>query len=331
VGEKVDNAGAREAAHARYLALLERHLDGELDPSRREILFTHLEDCVTCREILEAEERLTDRLARIPRIIPPSDLRANILRELERERREAEPLPSDERYAPVLAAHRTTRRTRWQRYSPAFATTFLVFASIGWFLSGEAGGLQSIVMRSLRTAGSSMAQLAVRSDETAHQALRPAPLLAATPEPVRIAATPAPAETATATMAAIVLRPTDVDGGMSLDDDGVDRAIRETAQLVGPAAPKLEQFVFDGLRYRCYEIEVAERNMSELVASLDAYRAPAEPPILVAIKEQGGMDVPDEVDFFVAPRAVLHDAVLKLPAGGVQVNGRKHVRIFLLD
>lgn len=332
MGEKVDKAGSREAGHAFYLTLLERHLDGDLDAGGREVLFEHMENCDACREILEAEERLADRLAQIPRISPPSDLRANILRELERERRETEPVHTDERYAEMLAGHPAARRTTWQRYSPAFAMVFLVIATLGWFLSGQAGSLQSVITRTIARAGSAVTRVA--APVAVREMPKPVPLLAATPVPM---ATPTPmppeAEKAKPTLAAIVLRPTDLDGGMSLDSDKVDRAIRETAQRIEPTAPaRHEQFVFDGHRYRCYELQVAESTMQNLIASLDAYRAPADPPILYAITEQGGVGLPPHVDFFAAPRTVLHDAVLNLPAAESQPSeGRKHVRIFVVD
>lgn len=72
--------------HVRFEILLERHLDGELSEKEREELFAHLELCDRCRQILEAEEMLVDQLSRVPRLMPPSDLRARILEEVARQR-----------------------------------------------------------------------------------------------------------------------------------------------------------------------------------------------------------------------------------------------------
>ncbi len=79
-------APAAEPEHVHYEILLERHLDGELTLAERQELFAHIEICEECREILEAEETLVDHLSRIPRLMPPSDLRAKILEEASRER-----------------------------------------------------------------------------------------------------------------------------------------------------------------------------------------------------------------------------------------------------
>lgn len=153
------NAGT--AAHARFSDLLERHLDGDLSQIERDELFEHLEFCAECQEVLEAEERLLDRLSQIPRLIPPSDLRAQILREAARERDEMQrTITSEERFASIFrapeedeeaadeeaetgvrfAGTRLTprrRRTIWQRYSPIAAVLFLVFASLGALLTGN--------------------------------------------------------------------------------------------------------------------------------------------------------------------------------------------------
>src|SRR5690606_664376 len=113
----------------------------------------HLEECEECRETLEAEERLVDRLSRLPRLTAPSDLRAAILREAARERAEALlPLTEDERYSELFdvlpaggeggeeasvpgprrqgAESRPEKRFRsrraWRRLSPRLATAFLI-------------------------------------------------------------------------------------------------------------------------------------------------------------------------------------------------------------
>lgn len=150
-------AGRRDAepSHVHYRELLERHIDGGLNINEREELFAHLEQCEECRETLEAEERLLDRLSRIPRLKAPSDLRARILRDTERERREIlGAFKTDSRHAPSLASAGSgdeeeqpplpateKRRLRihalWRRYSPVAATIFLILASIVTLLTGN--------------------------------------------------------------------------------------------------------------------------------------------------------------------------------------------------
>ncbi len=145
--------------HARWRTLLERHLDGDLDAAGRQELFEHLELCEECQETLEAEERLIDRLSRLPRLAAPSDLRAAILREAARERTEAlQPVTEDARYAELFSgptgredgrlesagegdprkrAQKVRRVARtgsgggWRAASPSLAIAFLVMVAGG--------------------------------------------------------------------------------------------------------------------------------------------------------------------------------------------------------
>lgn len=150
--------------HARYELMLERHLDGELGPMDRDELFEHLEYCDLCREVLEAEERLVDRLSRIPRLMAPSDLRAQILREVAREREEMmRPYDAEERHPGIpvgageegedeegyFASSRSRRRTRRRgeaaRYSAVAASAFLVIAAVTAFLTMDFSSVQPLV------------------------------------------------------------------------------------------------------------------------------------------------------------------------------------------
>jgi hypothetical protein len=154
--------------------MLERHLDGELDAADRGELFGHLENCEACREILEAEERLIDGLSRLPRLMPPAGLRANILGALERERADAARLMAhEERYKPILqepvlewhtdpdeerpgTPPMVRRRSAWQRWSPAVATGFMAAASITAFLTTDLSSIPPLAAarQSLFDAGS---------------------------------------------------------------------------------------------------------------------------------------------------------------------------------
>lgn len=122
-----------ELSHAHYEVLLERHLDGELGPREREEFFAHLENCKRCREILEAEEALVDQLSRIPRLMPPSDLRAKLVEEAVRYREEAMrgwlPLEEEEREV-VRPPHSAVKK---QKRALA-AQFFLLFSVIFFFL-----------------------------------------------------------------------------------------------------------------------------------------------------------------------------------------------------
>lgn len=122
-----------EISHAHYEILLERHLDGELGPREREEFFAHLENCERCKEILEAEEALVDQLSRIPRLIPPSDLRAKLVEEAVRYREEAMRgwLPLEEEEREVSQPLRSAIKKQKRMLAAQF---FLLFSIIFFFL-----------------------------------------------------------------------------------------------------------------------------------------------------------------------------------------------------
>ncbi|MCX7624988.1 MAG: zf-HC2 domain-containing protein [Candidatus Sumerlaeaceae bacterium] len=128
-GHPADPHGG-ERLHAHYEVLLERHLDGELVPQEREELFAHLENCERCRNVLEAEEALIDQLSRIPRLMPPSDLRAKLVEEAVRHREEAMRgwLPFEEEN------DREAARAPVKRQKRALAAQFFLLFSIVFFL-----------------------------------------------------------------------------------------------------------------------------------------------------------------------------------------------------
>ncbi len=138
--------------------MLQAHLDGEIAPADRMDLFDHIETCDECRDMLEAEERLIRRLGSLPRLVPPSDLRARILKQVARERHESSTLmhgeasyrplleepvlewqadPDDEEGSELVSRPSIRPRTRWQRWSPVAATLFLAAASVTAFLTAD--------------------------------------------------------------------------------------------------------------------------------------------------------------------------------------------------
>ncbi len=155
--DRLEAAETEPAAkeHVRYELLLERHLDGELSAAERFELFEHIEHCARCREILETEEALIDQLARIPRLMPPSDLRARILEEAARQREELMQggLPLEDEIAP----HHPVRR----RSSP-LVPVFLVLSILFFLLTVDfsavpgLGALQAQLRAALQYAGQQM-------------------------------------------------------------------------------------------------------------------------------------------------------------------------------
>jgi hypothetical protein len=166
--------------HARYVDLLERHLDGDISAGDREMLFTHLEFCEECRATLEAEERLLQRLRAVPKLVAPSTLRSNIVQQAMREQHERRtPLITDPRFSalldntanelrtsaenafsqdeqtvgdssgnadmPTFFGVRQPRRSRirqtWRRASPYVAYTFVATAATAALYTGNFRGL----------------------------------------------------------------------------------------------------------------------------------------------------------------------------------------------
>jgi hypothetical protein len=143
-------AGAHD--HARYEILLERYLDGELGPPERAELFEHIELCEQCREVLEAEEALVDHLSRIPRLMPPSDLRAKILEEASREREilmQGGLLFPDEEEQRPAAPH---RRVLPGRFGIWVTRIFLLLSTLFFLLAADVSPVPGIatLQRQLR-------------------------------------------------------------------------------------------------------------------------------------------------------------------------------------
>lgn len=93
----------RTKDHAYYRDLLEMHLEGEISPANRMLLFDHLEFCDDCRRTLQAEERLSERLKTVPKLVAPSDLRSSILKQAMQDRQDrATPIIEDKRLGPLL-------------------------------------------------------------------------------------------------------------------------------------------------------------------------------------------------------------------------------------
>lgn len=120
--------------HVRFEILLERHIDGDLSPKERDELFEHLEHCSRCQEILEAEEALEDHLSRVPRLMPPADLRARILREAVQQREQliSSWLPAEDDDDSVLTS--PVHQRRLSRV-PRAVQLFLIFSIVFFLLS----------------------------------------------------------------------------------------------------------------------------------------------------------------------------------------------------
>ncbi len=103
--------------HTEYQDLLEKHVSGEpISPMDRMVLFDHLEDCDDCRQILEAESRITERMKSVPRLVTPVDLRAKILSQAVRDHRERTTTPSED---PTIADLLKTRAGTDDTVKPA--------------------------------------------------------------------------------------------------------------------------------------------------------------------------------------------------------------------
>lgn len=351
VGKQLD-----QHAHARYRKMLERHIDGELPALDRDELFEHLEFCEECQLTLEAEERLIDRLAQIPKLVAPSDLRAQIMAGVERERRELEtPLLHDEQYASIfqapgngeepvglfagMPASPRRRRTLVSRYSPALATGFLFAASIAAFMTTDLSafrplanaqkaalnGVMAVAGKASSTSksegGGVIASAGNASPVSPPETLtspapdpRPPTSDAQPPAPNHITLAqpvPKPAEKSRASLAAIVLRPTDYTADYSLDRDEFEEAIRTTAESrLNGKVESVDQFVYDGHRYRCYTVQVGDGWLEELATTLEPYRTIAEPQMLSAIEDQSrATGSAEQVAFFQGPSQVFRNAV----------------------
>jgi len=171
------------ASHARYRDLIGHHLEGDLSPAETEELFAHLGVCESCREVLEAEKRLTDRLRRLPRMMAPSDLRAQILREALRDReRSMSALDAGDRLAALTghadagegaeepavfecgrprAGHRRRLALAGQ-WQAAAAIVFLIAASAAALLTGDFRSVAPLarLQQSVREAGRVVVALA---------------------------------------------------------------------------------------------------------------------------------------------------------------------------
>jgi hypothetical protein len=349
----------KKESHSLYRAMLERHIGGELGPVEREKLFEHLEYCPECQQILEAEERLLDRLSRIPRLVAPSDLREQILREAERERLELEtPLSNDERFADVFRAPgenwessdqffeagkgsaRRKRRSILNRYSPALATVFLFAASFTAFLLSDFSSLYPLERAQHETRKGLSAIIALVAGE------KPAAQQGTSVKPdashmnhinstahIEIAhKLPKPAERSQPRLAAIVLRPANSPDTYGLDPDDFGKTLRETAEAT-PAGKMeaIDQFVYDGHRYHCYTLDVGDSWLEKVAQKLEPYRAPVEPDVLSAIGEQQeNADFSEKaVEFFAGPGDVFKNAFRGSEIK--QVSNSREVRIFVVE
>jgi hypothetical protein len=165
--------------HSWYIGLLERHVDGELEAQLQTQLFEHLKECAECSRMWEAEQRLTNRLREVPRlVVVPADFRARIVQRAALEHFEREtPVVDDPRYAALFASDEANdlsdltetakeaeksdndglpvfvgvRRPRpsqlklaWRKASPVAAYGFLSVAAMGAFLTANFQGITGL-------------------------------------------------------------------------------------------------------------------------------------------------------------------------------------------
>lgn len=323
-----------DAEHAKYRAMLERHLDGELGAEQRVLLLEHLEHCQECSEILEAEQRLVDNLSRLPRLIAPSDLRARIIATAEAEHQERVPLTQDKRFASALrgpddedeeefhfaGTHRarpSALRVMWRRYSPVAAMVFLAVAAVGALLTSQPSSFPLVAS----------AQNSARAIVVAVTGVN----LSGTPASTRLpSAVPLPAEHEKATIAALVLKCTDK--GVGIEQDKIEATIRALAEQAPGGLPgRNDQFVCDGRRFKCYTVSAADAWVGGVAQELKAYRASPEDPVLSTLNE---LDEPlpaaDSVAVFSAPGEVIRKALSSSDAGAAGPTVRE-VRIVLVE
>ncbi|MGI8908005.1 MAG: anti-sigma factor family protein [Candidatus Sumerlaeaceae bacterium] len=407
--------------HARYLRLLERHLDGELAPAERDTLFDHLEFCDECRATLEAEERLLARLRSVPKLIAPSTLRSNIIHQAMREQHERRtPLITDPRFASILDAvaaqmdsggaslsesekngiptfagvrqpHRSRVRRTWRLASPYVAYIFMGIAALAALYTGNLRGIP--LARELQTgirsavayfSGSEKAESTVAStqavrsaapasrlipaeDSTADSAIRnaaPAAMatrftaelhsrLALARETISALARaadgnyPEPAELSGATLAAIVLRPTDPATRLGFEQDELGAALAQLSHEARPKANELNdaavaepnahsgnQFAYDGHRYRTYRLRVSQQRLDRMVHALEKYRVPADDSVLQVLSNQNRVQFTTkrgQVAFFSSEGSQLREAFQENARNAAESEPAPSVQIIVVE
>lgn len=134
---------------------------------------------------------------------------------------------------------------------------------------------------------------------------------------------------------ALVLRAPPQPGARSFDPDDFADTIRLAAS--GPLQGRLaraDRFSFNGHRFGCYDLELPESAVRELIASLDPYRAQRDAGVMEMIEEQGLLAAQDlHFAFYsVRNRRDLIRAVgnAAAPPAGTPVRGRA-VRVVLVE
>lgn len=62
---------------------MQRYLDGDLSEQEKESMFAHLKSCVSCKEMFERLNRLSDELVSLPKVTPPFSIVDSILPQLD--------------------------------------------------------------------------------------------------------------------------------------------------------------------------------------------------------------------------------------------------------
>jgi len=111
---------------------LSAFFDGELAGDSREQVFQHLQDCESCREVLESYRSLRQAVAEFGTSSPPESVWAAIRSELEEE---APSSPVDQTaVAPRTGLHPRSQRPVWAPWLAAAAAVLVLIASVSIWL-----------------------------------------------------------------------------------------------------------------------------------------------------------------------------------------------------
>jgi hypothetical protein len=145
---------------------------------------------------------------------------------------------------------------------------------------------------------------------------------------------PEPAELAVPTASAIVLKASDRSDSYGFDPDGLGRTIELAAEgRLGGHVASVDQFAFEGHRYRHYTLTVSSGLFDQMVRSLNKYRAPADAAVLRALLDQGRrMPRSENVAFFSASGSEFESAVRSFSLLDAEADGQaREVHIFVVE
>jgi hypothetical protein len=139
---------------------------------------------------------------------------------------------------------------------------------------------------------------------------------------------PQPAELSGATIATIILKPTDAETRLGFEQDSLGTALASAAKLDSlhpPPNTPADQFTLEGHRYRTYRVQLPTDRVNTLVQSLSRYQVPADDTVLHALTSQGRMQFVTErgkVAFFSSRTDNLKDAMRQTIGSNSGQSGR---------